>query len=251
MLVRNWDQVLRIGLLPMIILAVAAPGLLSIGGYSVVAISDETAIEAMLQSGLGSVLFALVMVIYLAGSLWIIVSWHRFVLLEEYPQGWLPTFRFIRVLAYVGRALQLGLVMACLMVPIILVFVVVTEVFGQVGASAILMPVLMLVFSMVIVMVFYRLLPLLPAAAVGAPLMLAEAWLATKGASGTFIIVAILGTIFGTALNMLNMTSILLVGSSPLLLWSVSHITGFLITFFNASLMTTIYGHFIEARALD
>lgn len=45
------------------------------------------------------------MVVAFIATLWIAVAWHRFVLLNEAPQGLLPAFKGDRVMAYLLRML--------------------------------------------------------------------------------------------------------------------------------------------------
>ncbi len=250
MLVRNLDQVLRLGLLPMLITTVVGSAILLSGGYSVTTFMDEAAIESMLQSSRGWAVYASVMTIYLVGTLWIIVSWHRFVLLEEYPRRWLPPFRFNRMLAYLGNALRLGFLAILAIIPILVVLGILIGAFGDKPHPAFFFMHLLLV--LVGSILFYRVIAILPAAAIGKPLKLRAAWAATQGATGAITIVVFLGWLINFLVNFLLVNFLIgaLVGSTSLMLWPLSLVAGFLTLFFNASLLTTIYGHYIEGRAL-
>lgn len=54
----------------------------------------------------------------LAGWLWTAVAWHRFVVLNERPRGWLPRFRGDLILGYAGRGILTLLMMLLVTIPI-------------------------------------------------------------------------------------------------------------------------------------
>ena len=104
MILRNRADVFRLAALPLV---VALGALLALGTLGSAAKSG-----GMPNPGAALVFLPL---LFIAGAcaLWFIVNWHRFILLEEYPEGWMPKFHGDRVLSYLGHSLLLVIVMLC------------------------------------------------------------------------------------------------------------------------------------------
>ena len=93
----------------------------------------------------------------------------------------------------------------------------------------------------------YRLSPILPAAALGNKLSFSEAIKATKGATFSFVVLgfslAILSILFSFAeLLFMHSPMAIMIGVQLLFAW--------LIFLLNLSIITTIYGHYVEGRPL-
>ena len=114
MVFRNLKQALQIGLVPVVIAFVGVFAALSYIGVSVSVLQDEQALGLLIANSW--MVFFATWVFVMIMMLWIVTSWHRFVLLEEYPQGWVPPFRFDRILSYIGHALMLGILMMIAMI---------------------------------------------------------------------------------------------------------------------------------------
>ncbi len=170
---------------------------------------------------------------------WIAVSWHRFILLEEYPRGIFPTFRFDRILAYLGRVLMLGIFMAIAFLPLSLVV-------AALGSGALAFAVIA-VYAIFLVVCFYRLSIILPAAAIGHQTTIGDVWKSTEGTTGALVVLLIVNFLFQFLVQLL-FTALAFI---PLL--------GILLTLFfgtlvlpliNVSILTTMFGVFIEKREL-
>jgi hypothetical protein len=243
MVLRNLKEALQISLVPALIGGVIMIALVFVFGISFEDLSTETNGLPDAADPTSVVVFILcALFVFLAIMLWIVVSWHRFVLLEEYPEGFIPTFRSDRVLAYFGRILMLIVLGAVAMIPAMFVIGMMTQ------ASAIMGILVWFATIIVLTVAFYRASPILPAAAIGHSLKLSEAWRATSGATGAIILLVILSLLFQTLLQFL----------ASLLLFVP--IIGFLIVIFatmlivpliNVSVLTTMYGVFIEKRDLS
>ncbi|MFW8633882.1 threonine dehydratase [Cribrihabitans pelagius] len=235
MVLRNFQQAVQIGLVPLLIafgvgaavLILAGKPLDSLGGGQ---ITTETA------GGLGLVTVALAVVLCM---LWIVVSWHRFVLLEEYPQGWVPPFRFDRILSYLGHGAMIVILSLFAIIPVGLVV-------GMAAASGLQMLIAIVVAAASIAMgiTMYRLLPILPAAAIGVPLKLKEAWAATEGANGTMFGLCVIVFLFGMLVQLASVP----VAMVPVLGPMVSFAASLVVSLVNVSVMTTLYGHYVEGR---
>ncbi|MGR3634573.1 MAG: hypothetical protein ACU0BK_01440 [Shimia sp.] len=231
MVARNWKEALKIFLVPGLLAGVVFVVLIGL-----IAAGDQGDI------GAGSILLVVIGVIAAFLILfWSVVSWHRFVLLEEYPSGWLPPFHLDRILSYLGHGLLLGLVGIALMIPVGNLIGL-----GSSAGGAIVVLAIPIYFFVAVVM--YRLVAILPAAAIGKPLSLRESWDATKGASGSIIVlmivtfivnflVQIVGTLIGSVVPGLGELAVL-------------PVTVFL-SMVNVSVLTTFYGLYIEGRDID
>lgn len=172
-------------------------------------------------------------------SLWIAVAWHRYILLEEEPQGFLPQWHGGRMAAYFGRSILIGLSM----VGVILVAAlpVMMGLGGALGSAVLVLGFLFAVF------VFYRLCAVLPSIAVGEPITFAKSWHATEGTTGT-IAVLVVCMFFGAFA--LTLPAIILGSISPVLGTAYMIVAGWFMTMFGVSILTTFYGHFVEKRGL-
>jgi hypothetical protein len=190
----------------------------------------------------GSALSLILGLAAIVASLWIAVGWHRFVLEEEYPEGWLPRWHGSTLLRYLGRSILVGLVVVlgvlAAFIPIGIFLAVAPGVaglfaFGMIGLGAYL---------------FFRLGVALPAAAVGEPLSLREAWRATKDADGAVVVLAFIvigASVIIQAPALMNPDP-----ASPInVVYTI--VTGWFATIIGISVLTTLYGHYVQGRAID
>jgi hypothetical protein len=173
-------------------------------------------------------------------SLWIAVAWHRYILLEEVPDGLLPDWNGGRMAAYFGRSILIGLAMAA--VIIVASLPIALGLPGPLGAAIFSIGVIFAVF------LFYRLCAIMPSAAVGEPLTMSEAWQATQGTTGTIAVIIL--CMFG-GIVVLLLPAIVLASISVFLGVAYMIAAQWFITMFGISLFTTFYGYFIEKRELS
>ncbi|NVO55944.1 hypothetical protein HW561_09100 [Rhodobacteraceae bacterium B1Z28] len=206
---------------------------------------DDSADQLPFGTSVGSI-FAFVLtliVVMLITMFWIAVSWHRFILLEEYPSGIVPTFRFDRILAYLGRLLLLGLLFAIAWLPMGLLI----SALVSVGGGEVVSVVVTVVYSMFLIVCFYRLSIILPAAAIGHPVTIGEAWASTVGVSGAVFVLLVVAFLFQIAIQLI-FTALAFI---PVLGVLLTVFFGTLILpLINVSILTTMYGIFIEKREL-
>lgn len=189
--------------------------------------------------------FAAALLVAILTSLWIAVSWHRFVLLGE-NAGFVPVFRGDRIWAYLLRSLGYGLIL-------LVVFAV-----GSTLVMMVLRPVLMgipwlfmlataaLIYLPVLVIGF-RLTADLPGAALGADVPFLAGWRATQGKNGEIAAMAVILIVLALAVEILGT---MVFGMIPVvnLLWGLA--IGWVQMMVGVSVLTTLYGHYIEKRAL-
>ncbi|WP_420004603.1 hypothetical protein [Arenibacterium sp. LLYu02] len=219
MLIRNWREVVQIFLVPMVIVIV---------------------LIGLFFSGRGG--FGMMLLIFLAVMLvfiWPIVSWHRFVLQEEPVTSYFPTFRLDRIAAYLLQGLLIGLIAAF---PSALV------IFVNARLSTWLDPAVMLFLQTGLFLlpswILTRLSVTLPSVALGKKdLSLAKVWRATSDFGPIFGL-----TLIVSGIQLLNELVALALGGAAGVVWSI--VVGVLFALVNISLLTTLYGHYVEKRPI-
>lgn len=204
--------------------------------------ADPSEVAAAMGSvaPVGIITLILLAVVYV----WLAVTWHRYILLDEQPSGQLPTFHRSETLAYAGNAILLVLIMIAFSIVVGLVLSPLL-LLGVIGA--IIMPI---VFISLALIVDYRLGLVLPARAVGQRLTFGEAWAATKGQSGTILALAVISAIAAVVINIPAMILAFIPGIGGILsaIWQLG--TGWVTLVVGVSILTTLYGVYIEKRSI-
>jgi hypothetical protein len=182
---------------------------------------------------------AILALVQLVAFLWIAVAWHRFVLLDERPAGWLPKFNGPRMLAYFGYSLLLLLIA----IPFLIVGGLLAALLAFGGIPLLVLGGLIVLIAALIV--GYRLALVLPASSVDKPIKLGQAWEATRGASGTIVALALISAV---AAVVLDLPALAFGGPLAIIgvLWRV--LMGWLELVVGVSILTTLYGYFVERR---
>ncbi len=181
--------------------------------------------------------------------LWTATAWHRFILLEEHPGALGPQFNGGAIMRY----LISGLILSLAIFGAVLLFGFVGGMIVAVFAVTGLPPLLVLILSGLliyapIIIIFYRISPILPSAAIGERLSIGQAWNATRGASGTMLALALVTIV---ASVVLTLPLGLLAGTAPILGIAFQIAVQWVSSMFGISIMTTIYGHYVEGRELN
>lgn len=186
--------------------------------------------------------FLLLSIFSVVASLWIAVAWHRFVLNEEYPSGWMPRWHGANMLGYLGRSILIGLLITvgCLVISLPL------------GLMAALLPFLLPAMPVVIILfgvwVFFRLSPVLPAAALGQTVSLRAAWSETAPFAK---VILQLSAIVVAAFLLIMTPSLLAAGTESVIALVYDLAIGWLVTMVGISTLTTVYGHVVEGRGVE
>ena len=188
--------------------------------------------------------------------LWCAVAWHRFVLLNEAPSLPLLPLRVGRAMAYFRRSLW-TLLLA--LVPFLVLGVIAGLIFAVLGrqafapASKVYHPTIFTALSTFAIdclvgAVFLRVLTSLPAAALGVPGSVKETWAATRSQLPTLLIIS------GSLLLFKHVTTWLMQAASvgtETASGAAIRVTVYWVTWmFGLSLLTTLYGYYIEKRPL-
>lgn len=234
----NFEQALRISVVPYAVSSLAFI-LFSLPATRAME-SDNTA--TLVANAPGAMLgHSVYTIISVAVALWIAVGWHRYVLLEEYPKGWISRFHGTALRGYFWRSLLIGLIIA----PVFLIVVMIVGTFLAASSAGALLT--LFIGMAVSTYLFYRICVVLPAAALGHSMQIGEAWNRTREASNTIVALVVLVL---AASILIQMPATL--GSSGSVFGIVyTLIINWLMTMIGASVLTTFYGHFIEHRPID
>lgn len=181
----------------------------------------------------------------IVAGLWVAVAWHRYVLLAENPQGWIPRWNKSACIAYFVQGLKLVLLFSFLLILLLMLL--------YVAGSLISVPInpfvgylFALVFGALSISVFLRVSLVFPAAAIGRHLTLKDSWIATGPyRSPIFLLSGIIG--FFT----LNLQKISEALGANMFMSSIDFLLNILIALWTLSIMTTLYGGIIEDRNME
>ncbi len=252
MIFNNFGQALRVSIGPYLLLVIAAVVVFgTVSSFEQLSdIASGNLPPEQLAAAGGSIVFGtlvlLILLVFVAA--WVAVSWHRFILLEEYS-GIIPAISGRPIWPYIGRSFVYGLVIGVF--ALILGFVVglVTAVLfaispslGSIGAMG-----LGLMLGVVLSLLWFRIGVGLPAVAVGKPITMGEALAATAKINGTIlgigVTIVVVSMIAGVAVQGLY-------GISAILGFAVDLFVQWLTLMVGVSILTTLYGHVIEGRPL-
>ncbi|MCF6444607.1 hypothetical protein [Nereida sp. MMG025] len=180
-------------------------------------------------------LLAVLAQFFLSG--WVAVGWHRFVLLQEYPQSYLPKFHGPNIWGYLGRLLMISLILVVALIPLSVVIGLLAAGGGE-ASLVIGLPII----GVALVWLSLRLSLVLPAISVGARMPIKESWAKTANLSTSIAGLALILIAIGGFVSFLPL-------SGPLgIVFSI--VTGWFSILLGASILTTIYGITVEGRDL-
>lgn len=202
---------------------------------------------ATMQGGGGSLLGVLVAaLVAVVTGLWMAVAWHRYVLRGEAP-GAVPNFRGDRILAYFLRSV--GYCLISVLIAVTWGVAVSTLAFATLGTSeATAIIVMGFLVYLPLLVITYRLLTGLPAVALSpdaGPFW--AGWRVTKGHTGDIIALALVTVAIVVVLKLIGT---FVFGQVMILSLIWTFLAGWLQTIVSVSILTTLYGHYIEGRAL-
>lgn len=230
--VGNLRQLVNISLIPLLIQLVGAAAI----------------VFTIIASGQTLFVSALMIALLLLPFVWIAVNWHRYVLLNE-PQPIIPNMPLGAMMRYIGTAILIGILIILPFIAAVLVFQLIAPIAGGGGFLALIFG---FALALALMVVSLRLSVALPAAAIDAPNPITTAWRETAGNNGSFLLLSILMILLQLPFNLLEyvpigpstpvVVSVFLSLLSIVLLW--------IYMFISLSVLTTLYGYFIEKRQL-
>ncbi len=242
--IQNFGAVIRIFAIPMLVYAacVTYAARLSMSGFA-----QDPGIEYGEFAGM----FLRGFVPTLAGLLflvWAVVGWHRYVL-NEGPAKWLTPVGMRNFLRYALDSLAITLLMALIAIPVLFILSSVLSAAEAYTAIVILNP----FATLLMFWVFLRLSPLLPSSAIDKRTGLGGAWRVTSKGRLALLWVAVVWLVinyFGRrALGILGMTQLITEGNLGVYV-AAEMVSMAIFGMWGVSLITTIYGYFVEDRAL-
>ena len=243
MVLNNLGPAIRISGALMVVQLVAA--WVFAGGYVAMGSDLGTLVNTGRVSGFGAFVMFIVSIVV---SLWIAVAWHRFILLEEAPEGVIPAFNGAAIGSYFVACLIFGLILILIAIPVGFLAGLVILPFAMAGGGQ---PGLVGAFLfgallyLPLAYVGYRISPILPSAALGERMPLKEAWYATGTSGAAFVVLTVVSVL----------ASLILQWPSGVLGWPIGPVWLFLVQWatvlVGASILTTIFGHYVEKRALN
>jgi hypothetical protein len=212
------------------------------------AADEDTMRQMMMQGQMHWGRFALAGLVSMFLWLWIVVGWHRYILLNERPRL-VPAFRLDRMLGYFGKSLLIGLIL--LPLALILGFVGGGIASGLVhGGGRVVHALLVmgLVVYIPLATIGIRLGAMLPGAALEPGVPVFSGWEATRGATLTILGVVVLSILFTGLLDFIGTRLFQTPMSVPALVYEL--VKQWVVALVGASILTTLYGHYIEKRPL-
>jgi hypothetical protein len=211
--------------------------------------ADPQAVARNAEASLGFLFYAVVSMLAFSS---IAVSWHRYILQDEVPQGLARLRLDDDVWRYFGNTLLIGLTVALAVLPVTIVLSLISTLLGldSNGATALTVA----ATALVVIPLMYRLMVKLPAIAVGnTSINLSAALQVTRGnslqlcVSGVIILVSALlvglglGAVYGLLAGDLG-------GPGHIVAALAQQIVSWVITIFSVTFLTSLYGFFVEGR---
>jgi hypothetical protein len=211
--------------------------------------TDPVKQAAMVKAVLGFYATAAVsMVVYAS----IGVTWHRYILQDEQPQG-LKTLRLDgTVWRYVGNTLLVALLAVFSILPLAIIFSVLLQVISAPVQA--LMPFYIALAILIALPVTYRFSLKLPAIAVGnKSFRFGDAWNVTRGSMPQLILlggIVFLGlSVAGLVLGLAEQGVQAALGASGVFVFNIlSQIISWVVAIFTITMLTSLYGFFVEKR---
>ncbi len=245
MIFGNIGQALRVSIGPYLILIVAILVMFAAFGLPITNAANPA--EMMISPTAGLIPFIMLPLVLFVTS-WVAVSWHRFILLEEYS-GILPDVSGRPIWPYAGKAILLGLILMLVAIPLFFVLGLIMAPFLS-APSAGLPLVGTIVFGLASVLLSFLSLRLgvsLVGTALGKPLRFSDAWAATGKISGVILNVSLLLVVINILPNAIIAPLTL---ALPIIGTVLQLALTWLTMMLSVSLLTTLYGHVIENRPL-
>lgn len=246
MIFRNFRTALKVSVVPFVLLLG-----IGIGAVAIVPFDFEQGSSP----GPGDVLLLLVIPIFIllvvpVILIWIAVGWHRAILLNEAPAMLWPRWQGAANWQYFKSAFVYFLVLFAIALPAYLILLSIFPIFdAQARRVSVQNLIIVGLFAHALVLYFaYRFGPVLPSAALGHRMTLGQAWQATSGANAALLVLigltALLYWVPAGAIQALATVA-------PALAEVLNIAVQWVLFVFGISILTTLYGYFVEKRPLS
>jgi hypothetical protein len=228
MIANNLSVVFRIALVPwlVVISLISMSNWIGFGHFT----PEPLGLQRAQEYGAAYLLGAFLLVaIFISVNLWIIVGWHRFILLAETPNGYFANWHGRQIFDYFVKGIFIVLI---LLIPLFAFGVVFSFLF-------------LLIFGVVFPFLYMRISLVLPAAALGVPMKIGESWAATKDANMILLGLAVILMGSGIVMGLFDQ----LIGDQGIMTF-VALFLNAAIGLLSVSILTTLYGVLVEGREL-
>lgn len=233
-------------------LAILVPISLAVEAYLPKINPDAADPQAMARNAEAALGFSLLGLASMLAFSSIAVSWHRYILKDDVPQG-LARLRFDEVVwRYFGNTLLIVLLVVLAVLPFVLVISIFTAIIGL--SNAVGETLVMAVAVLAAIPLTYRLMVKLPAIAVGnSAVNMKAAMEKTRGNSLqlcvagviVFLVVLLIGVVLGAVIAPLQAV----LGSVGFLAASLAQqAVSWIVAIFSVTFLTSLYGFFVEKR---
>jgi len=188
----------------------------------------------------------LAMVAYTVLFIWVATAWHRFILLEEYPGAIFAKVQPGPMMAYFGASVRVFFAVMLVAIVVVLVMAFIGYILARITQVPYVLFLVNLVVQALISIIAMRMSVVLPAAAIGENMTIKQAMSVTANAKFAILVASIL-------IVMLTNIPVFLMNTplAPLVSGGIYQIcASWLLTMLGISILTTLYGHFVEKRAL-
>lgn len=234
----NLGPALRLSLLPyalqILILTLIAPMFAS---------PSATGAPDMANAGIGFAQLLLIVLVMAATSMIIAVNWHRFVLNNESPSV-IPHLHGREMMSYLGRIIVVSVIAALIVTPVMILINLALVVSDVITPMSVLLIQIAFIFAASILAL--RLSVSLPAMALGENMSLREGWDSLGGQWPTLISLVILLGGIQIALGWI----VSLFAVSPPLMFVAGTMASWITLMIGLSVLTTLYGHYVQGRQL-
>lgn len=174
---------------------------------------------------------------------WVAVSWHRYVLVEEYP-SMLPKLQTEFIWPYIGKTLLLTLCAILVMLVIMIPLGVIMIPLATASPVAVILPeIVLMVFLSYL---FLRWSLMLPAAAIGKSMGISDGTHATSNMKGAVFVAAIMIML----LNSIPTMIVTAIAGETFVGIILNQIVSWFTMMVGIALLTTLYGVAVEGRAM-
>lgn len=241
MVLNNLGPALRIGVVPILVMAVS--GWFFGSGFTPGTEGGPDVLPDANAFGRGVV----ALVVSLLMSLWVAVAWHRYILLEEEPGAIMPNWNGGAIWAYFKAAVVLALIMIVAALPLTLLggFVLFASVAENGPPGLVTGFLFFLLVGLPLTWLGYRLGASLAGAATDAPLSLGDSWRATAPGAADLAVLALVSVVA------LWLPSTLVAELPAALAIPLGALVNWAATMIGVGVITTIYGHYVQGRALN
>lgn len=172
---------------------------------------------------------------------WTAVAWHRYILLEQPPSGWIPELHWNLIARYALWSILIGVAaVAAIAGPFLLLAVA--------EPLAVLLGIVLFGWMIYVCVIAARAAIVLPGIAVQSGFSVRDCLEKTKGQNGVFIVLGL--SVFAFAFAVLIVVG-LLTAILPALAAVAQLPISLVLTVLNVSILTTLYGVFVEGRELS